>query len=130
MPAIIGQPAVPISNQVGESKLPRKQARRMHQWVYRWHPKRWHFYKDAGKSGEWLKGEGPESDIVVSSRIRLARNLADYPLGPAVSKQQRNEIEQHVSTAAAQFEGDLEGRRHARPCTRISAEDARSVVGL
>jgi len=33
----------------------------------------------AGKCGEWLRGSGPESDIVVSSRIRLARNLADYP---------------------------------------------------
>lgn len=29
-------------------------------------------------SGEWLRGEGPESDIVISSRIRLARNLADF----------------------------------------------------
>ena len=33
----------------------------------------------AERSGEWLKGEGPESDIVVSSRIRLARNLTNYP---------------------------------------------------
>lgn len=33
----------------------------------------------AGSSGEWLKGSGPESDIVMSSRIRLARNLADFP---------------------------------------------------
>ena len=30
-------------------------------------------------SGEWLKGDGPQSDIVMSSRIRLARNLADFP---------------------------------------------------
>lgn len=29
--------------------------------------------------GEWLRGIGPESDIVMSSRIRLARNLSDYP---------------------------------------------------
>ena len=29
--------------------------------------------------GPWLQGLGPESDIVISSRIRLARNLADYP---------------------------------------------------
>lgn len=35
--------------------------------------------KLAGGCGEWLKGSGPESDIVMSSRIRLARNLADYP---------------------------------------------------
>jgi protein arginine kinase len=33
----------------------------------------------ANGCGEWLKGSGPESDIVMSSRIRLARNLADYP---------------------------------------------------
>ncbi len=31
------------------------------------------------RSGEWLKGSGPESDIVMSCRIRLARNMADYP---------------------------------------------------
>lgn len=33
----------------------------------------------ATSCGEWLRGCGPESDIVMSSRIRLARNLADYP---------------------------------------------------
>ena len=26
-------------------------------------------------SGEWLRGEGPHNQIVVSSRVRLARNL-------------------------------------------------------
>lgn len=31
-----------------------------------------------GKS-EWLKGTGPKSNIVISSRIRLARNLEGYP---------------------------------------------------
>jgi len=33
----------------------------------------------ACSTGEWLRGIGPESDIVISSRIRLARNLADFP---------------------------------------------------
>ncbi len=28
---------------------------------------------------EWMKGSGPESDIVISSRIRLARNLQSLP---------------------------------------------------
>lgn len=37
------------------------------------------FSKFAVNLGEWLKGNGPESDIVISSRIRLARNLGDYP---------------------------------------------------
>ena len=33
----------------------------------------------ANRCGEWLRGSGPDSDIVMSSRIRLARNLADFP---------------------------------------------------
>lgn len=28
---------------------------------------------------EWMKVDGPESDIVISSRVRLARNLKNYP---------------------------------------------------
>ena len=37
------------------------------------------FDEMACRCGEWLRGSGPESDIVMSSRIRLARNLAEYP---------------------------------------------------
>jgi protein arginine kinase len=33
----------------------------------------------AKQGGEWLRGSGPESDIVISTRIRLARNVAGYP---------------------------------------------------
>ena len=47
----------------------------------------------AERSGEWLKGEGPESDIVVSSRIRLARNLTDYPFISKATDLDRAEIE-------------------------------------
>jgi protein arginine kinase len=31
------------------------------------------------RESEWLRGTGPKSDIVISSRIRLARNLGKYP---------------------------------------------------
>jgi protein arginine kinase len=44
-------------------------------------------------SGEWLRGTGPESDIVVSSRIRLARNLAAFPFSNRASAHQKSEIE-------------------------------------
>ena len=44
----------------------------------------------ARKSGEWLRGSGPESDIVISSRIRLARNLADFPFISRASQQDRD----------------------------------------
>ena len=42
-------------------------------------------------TGEWLRGTGTESDIVISSRIRLARNVARFPfLSRANVKQKRN----------------------------------------
>ncbi len=47
----------------------------------------------ADSSGEWLRGSGPESDIVISSRIRLARNLADHSFISRASPIDRMEIE-------------------------------------
>ncbi|MEX0714144.1 MAG: protein arginine kinase [Pirellulales bacterium] len=47
----------------------------------------------ARTSGEWLRGSGPESDIVISSRIRLARNLADFPFISRANGADRAEIE-------------------------------------
>ena len=47
----------------------------------------------ARSSGEWLRGSGPESDIVISSRIRLARNLADFPFIARTTESDRAEIE-------------------------------------
>ena len=44
-------------------------------------------------SGEWLRGAGPESDIVISSRIRLARNLADFPFISRTTPQDRTRLE-------------------------------------
>lgn len=47
----------------------------------------------ARTTGEWMRGSGPDSDVVISSRIRLARNLADYPFITRASPQDRTEIE-------------------------------------
>ena len=43
-------------------------------------------------TGEWLGGVGPEADIVISSRIRLARNLADFPFISRATPQDRVQI--------------------------------------
>lgn len=51
----------------------------------------------AENCGEWLRGSGPESDIVISSRIRLARNLAEYPFIRKCSTQDRKAIANLVS---------------------------------
>ncbi len=43
--------------------------------------------------GEWLKGNGPDADVVVSSRIRLARNLSSFPFTNRASAHQKAEID-------------------------------------
>jgi protein arginine kinase len=40
----------------------------------------------------WLSGEGPLADIVFSSRIRLARNIADSPFSSKATVKQKEEI--------------------------------------
>ncbi|MDO7678330.1 MAG: protein arginine kinase [Pirellulales bacterium] len=51
--------------------------------------------------GEWLKGTGPESDIVMSSRVRLARNLAHYPFVSRANEQEKTEIEKFLKDRIA-----------------------------
>jgi len=55
--------------------------------------------------------ELPEEDaaMIVSTRIRVGRNLKAYPLGPGVTKEQRLEIMNKVTEAAANFDDDLKG---------------------
>src|SRR5690348_10403995 len=60
--------------------------------------------------GEWLRASGPQADIVMSTRIRLARNLADYPFVTKASDQDRADIERtlrekllHLQASANEF---------------------------
>ena len=41
------------------------------------------------RSGEWLSGTGTNSTIVISSRVRLARNLSGYPFATRAAEHQR-----------------------------------------
>ena len=60
----------------------------------------------ANTSGEWLRGSGPESDIVISSRIRLARNLADFPFISGATESDRSEIEKILREQITSFKND------------------------
>ena len=57
--------------------------------------------------GEWLRGTGPESDIVMCSRIRLARNLADFPFTNRASRSEKSEIEATFKQAIDRAKLDL-----------------------
>jgi len=54
-----------------------------------------------------------EDAMINSTRIRVGRNLADYPLGTAVTRQQRREIEEKVVSALSKFDGELAGKYYS-----------------
>jgi protein arginine kinase len=43
-------------------------------------------------AGAWLRGGGPMHDVVISSRVRLARNLAGMPFLTQCSEEQQGEL--------------------------------------
>ena len=51
------------------------------------------------RTSEWLRGTGPESDVVVSTRIRLARNLSEFPFSSRADESTRGQIQQMVNGA-------------------------------
>lgn len=51
------------------------------------------------RTGEWLKGKGPDSDIVISSRVRFARNVEGYPFCHWGSRKEREEVLSKVKNA-------------------------------
>ncbi len=56
-------------------------------------------------TGEWLKGKGPDSDVVISSRVRLARNVEDFFFVEKMSFNQREEFLDNVNTVCKKFTG-------------------------
>lgn len=43
-------------------------------------------------AGEWLRGAGPHNEIVISSRVRLARNVAGYPFVARCAPRQQHDV--------------------------------------
>ncbi|MCK5394014.1 MAG: ATP--guanido phosphotransferase, partial [Candidatus Omnitrophica bacterium] len=53
----------------------------------------------------WLSGEGPESNIVFSSRIRLARNISDFSFPSQATINQNLKILSKIKAAYADIKG-------------------------
>jgi len=50
----------------------------------------------------WITAAGPHADIVLSSRVRLARNIAGLPFSPRAAEADRLQVLEQVREAAAQ----------------------------
>jgi creatine kinase/arginine kinase len=75
-----------------------------------------------------LKAPNPDPSgmFIVSTRIRVGRNLKDLPLGPAISQKQRLDVEQKVSTALASLDGALKGQYY--PILGMSEEVQKGLI--
>lgn len=58
------------------------------------------FFQKEGS--HWLRDEGPESDIVISSRVRIARNLAGRAFPMIASGQDQNALLDEIATVVEQ----------------------------
>ena len=70
--------------------------------------------EDAHKSNlnpDDLHAPNPDPDgaYIVSTRIRVGRNVDSMPLGPGISKEQRDEVEASVVEGLKTLEGELAG---------------------
>ena len=54
-----------------------------------------------------------DASMIVSTRIRVGRNLKDFPLGPGISKEQRDKVEELVSKALSGMTGELKGKYYS-----------------
>jgi protein arginine kinase len=100
----------------------------------------------TSQAGEWLRGSGPMSEIVISSRIRLARNVAGFPFLTRCSKSARKSLEEKIRdtileskfSSSKTFYVDLESapdidrqllvERHLISRPHATAEGARGVA--
>ncbi len=58
-----------------------------------------------------FSGSNPdvENKYIISTRIRVARNIANYPLGTIISNEERKEVEKRIVSALCELKNELSG---------------------
>ncbi len=76
----------------------------------------------------WYIDQGPDSDVIISSRVRLARNLTRYPFPHKLDKAQSAEVATEIT--AAFFRKNEERKRDflELDLSSLPAEDRESLV--
>ena len=67
-----------------------------------------------------------EDKMINSTRIRVGRNLADYPLGPGISASQRKEVESKIVTALSNMKDDLKGKYYS--LANMTADEKKQLI--
>lgn len=72
------------------------------------------------------KNPDPENKYILSTRIRVGRNLEDYPLGPAITNEQREQIQIQVTNALNSLDEELQG--HYFSLDSLTNEDRNTLI--
>lgn len=77
---------------------------------------------------KWYERSGSCGDVVISSRVRLARNLREYPFPNRANEQQKIEIGEKVKDALLSTGSAVAGEFHFVPLDSLSDEAAVSLA--
>ncbi len=68
----------------------------------------------------------PKKQYILSTRIRVGRNLSALPLGTAITKEQRLHVEEVVSTSLLKLQGELQGSYY--PLEGMNEETQKQLI--
>ena len=78
---------------------------------------------------KWYESEGEQSDVVISTRIRLARNLNGVPFPHLMNQAQRKEVNEKVRDALVGGNSALRDRFRYIEAEKLSAVELASLAG-
>ncbi len=79
------------------------------------------------KACKWLEDPGPQQEIVLSTRIRLARNIATLPFPQVAKPQDLAQVASQVRQAAENIQGPW-GKLHYQPLEELGVLQRKSMV--
>lgn len=77
---------------------------------------------------EWYKYSGPEGDIAISTRIRVARNIKEIPFPARMNKEHLSVLNSAIKNAVAHISADICGKLSVIEMNNVSVEEAFSMV--
>lgn len=77
---------------------------------------------------KWYEKNGPEGDVVISTRVRLARNIKEYPFPVKLTDDQKNKIKEIIKTAVLESNSAIAQEFRFLDLEELSQTEAVSLV--
>ncbi len=77
---------------------------------------------------KWYNDSGQNKDVVISSRVRLARNLTNYPFSPKLSKDQALSLLEEINNVKPKLESELSKKINGYNLNIIDNNDKTAMV--